>query len=195
MINKGLLSWLSKKKLTDEKVANIFVNSSFETVEKGWPEIAAMINASPEFETSPDLDEKDYGRFLVIVVSANLSLVPKFFKPGVDRAIRKRCCAKFGLALGVPKNVFAQKVKEYRDFMTKINHPSKNNVTAMTRAVFYKYGLIQNQDAYFKDMNVPNPIVMKNLRDVMNHFAWEWDEISDNYNITISEELEREEVI
>jgi hypothetical protein len=68
-------------------------------------------------------------------------------------------------------------------------------VTAMTRAVFYKYGLIQNQDAYFKDMNVPNPIVMKNLRDVMNHFAWEWDEISDNYNITISEELEREEVI
>ena len=103
MINKGLLSWLSKKKLTDEKVANIFVNSSFETVEKGWPEIAAMINASPEFDTSPDLDEKDYGRFLIIVVSANLSLVPKFFKPGVDRAIIKRCCAKFGLALGVPK--------------------------------------------------------------------------------------------
>ena len=46
MINKGLLSWLSKKKLTDEKVANIFVNSSFETVEKGWPEVASMLNAS-----------------------------------------------------------------------------------------------------------------------------------------------------
>ena len=190
MINKGLLNWLSKKKLTDEKVANIFVNSSFETVEKGWPEIAALINASPEFETSPDLDEKDYGRFLIIVVSANLSLVPKYFEPGVDRAIIKRCCAKFGLALGIPKNDFAQKVKEYRNFMNKINHPSKNNVTAMTRAVFYKYGLIQNQDVYFKDMNVPNPIIMKNLRDVMEHFTWEWDDICDNYRVIISEELE-----
>ena len=58
MINKGLLSWLSKKKLTDEKVANIFVNSSFETVEKGWPEVAAMLNASPGFETAPELDEE-----------------------------------------------------------------------------------------------------------------------------------------
>jgi hypothetical protein len=190
MINKGLLNWLSKKKLTDEKVANIFVNSSFETVEKGWPEVASMINASPGFETSPDLDEKDYGLFLMIVVSANLSLVPKYFEPGVDRAIIKRCCAKFGLALGIPKNDFAHKVKEYKEFMKKINHPSKNNVTAMTRAVFYKYGLIDKQDVYFKDMNVPNPIIMKNLRDVMEHFAWEWDDICDNYRVTISEEIE-----
>ncbi len=35
MRNKGLIMWLSKKKLTEVKVANIFVNSSFETVEKG----------------------------------------------------------------------------------------------------------------------------------------------------------------
>ena len=190
MINKGLLSWLSKKKLTDEKVANIFVNSSFETVEKGWPEVASMLNASPGFETHPDLDEKDYGLFLMIVVSANLSLVPKYFEPGVDRAIIKRCCAKFGLALGVPKNDFALKVKANRDFMKKINHPSNNTVTAMTRAVFYKYGLIDKQDVYFRDMNVPNPIIMKSLRDVMEHFAWEWEDISDHYRVTVSNEME-----
>ena len=40
MKNLGLLSWLSKKKLTDEQVANIFVNTSFETVERGWPQVA-----------------------------------------------------------------------------------------------------------------------------------------------------------
>ena len=42
MKNLGLLSWLSKKKLTDEQVANIFVNTSFETVEQGWPQVAAF---------------------------------------------------------------------------------------------------------------------------------------------------------
>ena len=187
MKNLGLLNWLSKRKLTDEKVANIFVNTSLEIVEEGWPKIVELLNDSPEFEKSPELDPKDYGRFLMIVVSANLSAVPKHFDPGVDRAIIKRCCAKFGRALGVPKEDFAKKVKEFRAFMKKINHPSTNSVTAMTRAVFYKYHLIASQDEYFKDMNVPNPIIMAGLRDVVTNFYWDWDEvICDNYKVVMT---------
>ena len=189
MRNLGLLSWLSKRKLTDEQVANIFVNTSFETVELGWPQVASLLNLMPEFETTPDLDSEDYGRFLMIVVAANLSHVPKHFANGVDRAIIKRCCAKFGLALGVPKDQFANKVKEFRAFMKKVNHPSKNTTTAMTRAVLYKYNLIELQDNYFRDMNVPNPIIQKSLRDVMENFIWDWDEISDNYRVDITEEV------
>ena len=193
MKNFGLLNWLAKRKLTDEKVANIFVNSTFESVEKGWPEVSALLNASTEFEKDPGLNENDYGRFLMIVVAANLSLVPNHFDPGVDRAIIKRCCAKFGLALGVPKEDFALKVKQYRIFMKKINHPSNNTLTAMTRAVFYKYGLIEAQKSYFKDMNVPDPIIMKNLRDVMENSTMDWDEICDNYRVTTTKEAITEE--
>jgi hypothetical protein len=190
MKNLGLLSWLSKRKLTDEQVANIFVNTSFETVELGWPQVASLLNVMPEFETAPNLDPEDYGRFLLIVVAANLSHVPKHFENGVDRAIINRCCAKFGLALGVPKDQFINKVKEFRIFMKKVNHPSKNTTTAMTRAVLYKYNLIDLQDNYFSDMNVPNPIIQKSLRDVMVNFIWDWDEISDNYRVGITEEEE-----
>lgn len=189
MKNLGLLNWLSKRKLTDEKVANIFVNTSLEIVEEGWPKIVELLNASPEFEKSPELDPKDYGRFLMIVVSANLSAVPKHFDPGVDRAIIKRSCAKFGRVLGVPKEDFAKKVKEFKAFMKKVNHPSTNSVTAMTRAVFYKYHLIESQDEYFRDMNVPNPIIMKVLRDVVTNFYWDWDEvICDNYKVVITQD-------
>ena len=187
MKNLGLLNWLSKRKLTDEKVANIFVNTSFEIVEEGWPKVAELLNSSPEFEKCPDLDPKDYGRFLMIVVASNLSSVPNHFPPGVDRAIIKRCCAKFGRALGVPKEDFAKKVKEFRTFMKKMNHPSNNQVTAMTRAIFYKYHLIEAQDDYFRDMNVPNPIIMKCLRDVITNFSWDWDEvICDKYKVIIT---------
>ena len=189
MNNLGLLNWLSKRKLTDEQVANIFVNTTFETVELGWPEVASLLNLMPEFETAPDLNTSDYGRFLMIVVAANLSHVPKHFDNGVDRAIIKRCCAKFGLALGVPKDKFANKVKEFRTFMKKVNHPSHNTTTAMTRAVLYKYNLIEKQEDYFKDMNVPNPIIQKCLRDVMVSFIWDWDEISDNYKVNITKEI------
>ena len=104
MKNLGLLSWLSKKKLTDEQVANIFVNTSFETVERGWPQVAEFLNAAPEFEQSPQLNPEDYGKFLMVVVSANLGMIPKHFDPGVDRAIIQRCCAKFGFALVHPSH-------------------------------------------------------------------------------------------
>ena len=190
MKNLGLLSWLSKRKLTDEQVANIFVNTSFETVELGWPEVASLLNMMPEFEKAPELDSEDYGKFLMIVVAANLSHVPKHFANGVDRAIINRCISKFSRALGVPKDKFAKKVKEFRNFMKEINRPSKNTTTAVTRAVIYKYDLIDCQDAYFRDMNVPNPIIQKALRDLMVSFIWDWDEISDNYTVDITEEEE-----
>ena len=186
MKNLGLLSWLSKKKLTDERVANIFVNTSFETVEQGWPQVAAFLNAAPEFDSSPNLNEDDYGKFLMIVVSANLNLIPKHFDPGVDRAIIQRCCAKFGFALGLPPESFARKVKEFRSFMKEINRPSKNTLTAMTRAVCYKYGVIAHQEPYFRDMNVPNPILQKNLREVMEHFLWDWEDFVDQYRVVLA---------
>ncbi|MDA0945959.1 MAG: hypothetical protein RLZZ314_1730 [Bacteroidota bacterium] len=190
MKNLGLLSWLSKKKLTDEQVANIFVNTSFETVEKGWPQVAAFLNSAPELDSCPNLDPEDYGRFLMVVVSANLGLIPKHFPPGVDRAIIQRCCAKFGMALGLPPEAFAKKVKEFRSFMKEINRPSKNTLTAMTRAVCYKYGVIAHQEPYFRDMNVPNPILQKNLREVMEHFLWDWEEFVGQYKVvkTVEEE-------
>ena len=189
MKHLGLLNWLSKRKLTDEQVANIFVNTSFETVELGWPEVSSLLNVMPEFEKAPELDPEDYGRFLMILVAANLSHVPKHFENGVDRAIIKRCVAKFALALGVHKDKFAKKVKEFKAFMKDVNKPSKNTTTAMTRAVIYKYGLIECQDAYFRDMNVPNPIIQKALRDVMVNFIWDWDEISDNYRVEITPDV------
>ncbi|MEC8662489.1 MAG: hypothetical protein VXY03_01290 [Bacteroidota bacterium] len=186
MKNLGLLSWLSRKKLTDEQVANIFVNTSFDTVEQGWPQVAAFLNAAPEFDTPPQLDPENYGKFLMIVVSANLGLIPKHFDPGVDRAIIQRCCAKFGFALGLPPDTFARKVKEFRAFMKDINRPSKNTLTAMTRAVCYKYDVIAHQEPYFRDMNVPNPILQKNLREVMEHFLWDWEEFVDQYKVVVT---------
>ena len=187
MKNLGLLNWLSKGKLTDEQVANIFVNTSFETVELGWPQVASLINLMPEFEKAPELDSEDYGKFLMIVVAANLSHIPHHFDHGVDRAIIRRCIAKFSLALGVSKEKFASKVKEYRSFMKKINHPSKNTTRAMTMAIIYKYDLIACQDKYFRDMNVPNPIIQQALKEVMSNFHWDMEDISDKYKINITE--------
>ena len=77
MRNAGLFSWMTKKKLTEELVATFFVETTFETVENGWPEVASFLNDCPGFEKSPTLDPEDYGRFLMIIVSANIQMIPK----------------------------------------------------------------------------------------------------------------------
>jgi hypothetical protein len=76
MKNLGLISWLAKRKLSEEQVAHVFVETTFETVEQGWPELAAFLNESDGFIQCPKLDPEDYGRFLMIIVSANIQLIP-----------------------------------------------------------------------------------------------------------------------
>jgi len=74
-------------------------------------------------------------------------------------------------------------VKQYRAFMKQINRPSKNVSTAMTRAVFYKYHLNQYQDAYFRDMNTPEPNIQRDLKQLMEHFLWDWDAFTESYRV------------
>lgn len=186
MRNLGLFSWLAKRKLSEEQVANVFVETTFETVENGWPEVAAFLNEAKGFTRSPQLDPEDYGRFLMIIVAGNLQLIPKHFDAGVDRLIIQRICSKFARQLDLSPETFTHKVKQYRSFMKQINHPSKNIVLAMTRAVFYKYHLNQYQAPYFRDMNTPEPNIQRELQKLMSHFLWDWEAFNDSYRVVAS---------
>ena len=183
MKNLGLFSWLSKRKLSEEQVACVFVNTTFESVEQGWPEIAAFLNEAPGFVQSPNLDPEDYGRFLMINVAANIQLIPQHFDSGVDRQIIQRIFSKFARALDIAPEDFASKVKHYRSFMKQVNKPSKNAVTAMTRAIFYKYHLNQFQAPFFRDMNSPNPTIQRELKELMEHFLWDWPAFNETYRV------------
>lgn len=183
MKNLGLFSWLSKRKLSEEQVAQVFVQTTFDTIENGWPEIAGFLNESSGFEQPPNLDPEDYGRFLMIVVAANIQLIPRYFDSGIDRQIIERIFSKFALALEIPPEVFSKKVKHYKEFTKQINHPSKNLVTGMTRAVFYKYHLNQFQEPYFRDMNSPNPNTQRELKELITHFLWDWPAFTDTYRV------------
>lgn len=186
MKNLGLFSWMKRRKLTEEQVAALFVETTFETVEQGWPEIAAFLNENPTFVQRPHVDPEDYGRFLMIIVSANLQLIPEHFEQGIDRHIIQHICAKFARELGISTEAFTSKVKQYRAFMKQINRPSKNLVTAMTRAIFYKYHLNQFQEPYFRDMNTPEPNIQRELRGLMAHFLWDWDAFTESYRVAAS---------
>ncbi|MFT4678428.1 MAG: hypothetical protein ACI84C_000597 [Flavobacteriales bacterium] len=178
-----MFGFLVKKKVTDNQVANIFVNTTLEAVENGWPIVADFIQDSPEFVITPCIDREDYGKFLMIVVAANFSYIPEHFESGHDKEILRLCIQKFATAFDLEPDQFARKVKDYRDFLSRVNMPSKNMLYAMAKGVFHKYDLNEYQDEYFGKMRTPNPIFLKNLDEVMRNYLWDWKAFQDKYKL------------
>ncbi|MEY3399124.1 MAG: hypothetical protein RL220_1718, partial [Bacteroidota bacterium] len=144
-----MLAIFGKKKITTERTASHFVNTMLETVEKGFPEVAGFINDSPEFVVSPRIDADDYGKFLMIVVAGNFSYLSSHFQENQDREIIKASIEKLAPVFEMSTVQFEDKVKEYKDFMSRVNSPSKNTLYAMSKAVFFKYNLNDYQEEYF----------------------------------------------
>lgn len=178
-----MLALFGRKKLTDDKVSNLFVYTTIDAVEKGWPEVAGYINDSPEFVRCPNVCPEDYGKFLMIVVAANFNYIPHNFDEGHDREIINGAVAKFAEIFGLTDEDFRKKVSDYRSFLSRVNSPSKNTLYSMSRGIFYKYNLNEVQEDYFKNMNVPNPIFLKNMNEIMENFLWDWDAFKDKYKV------------
>ena len=53
----------------------------------------------------------------------------------------------------------------------------------MTRAIFYKYHLNQFQAPFFRDMNSPNPTIQRELKELMEHFLWDWPAFNETYRV------------
>ncbi len=178
-----MLALFGKKKVTDLQIANFFVHTTIDAVEDAWPELAGFINDSPEFDARPSLSEEDYGQFLLIVIAANFNTITANFDEGHDKEIIRSSVHKFAEAFDLPVDTFARKVKEYREFLSRVNHPSKNTLYSMSKGIFFKYDLNRYQVEYFKSLNTPNPIFLKNMNELLSNFLWDWTVIKDKYRL------------
>ncbi len=178
-----MLSFLTKKKISEEKLAECFAAGILQLVDSGFPEVAELINEDPEFETSPNISSNSADKFLLIVIAGNMAFVPKLFNNYQDVRLMEAVYNKLASSLNIDKEKLKQLVASYQSFMNRINMPSKNIHYAMSKAVFYKYELNQYQDAYFQKMKSPNPLFLKRLDDIVEHFIWDWEDLRSKYKI------------
>jgi len=178
-----MLGSLLKKKLSDNQLANVFMNGILEMVENGFGEVAQLINEDPAFITSPNIQEEKNGQFSMVVMVANLSCLESTFE--VEQAVRveQLIFAKLGKMMQVSAAEAEETVRDYQKFMLRINHPSKNMVYAMSKAVFHKYNLNDYQDEYFRRMQAPNPLFLKRMDLIVGNFLWDWDAFFKKYRI------------
>ena len=178
-----MLGTLLKKRLSDTQLANVFLNGIFEIVDNGFVEVVDLINEDLAFVTSPSIPVERNGQFTMIVVVANISALETTFDTGQANRIEKIIFEQMGSLMGVSAVDAEAKVREYQKFMQRINHPSKNMVYAMSKAVFQKYELNDFQDEYFRRLQSPNPLFLKRMDQVMINFLWDWDSFFKKYKI------------
>jgi hypothetical protein len=173
-----------KKKISEERLANAFVNAVLQLTEQGYPTIVEELLDSPEFERSPEFGPGDDELFALIVLAGNLMDAPKHLQAGHDRRFVSFAISKFAQAMELQASELELEVVALQHYMERINHPSKNPVYAMSKAVFHKYDLFQYQDPYFRDMKAPNPIVLSRLNKLMAFCMWDWAELVEEWKVT-----------
>jgi len=178
-----MFSSIIKRKLSDNQVANIFINAIYETVDNGFKEVASMINDDPAFVVSPNLKENQSGEFGLIVVVGNLSFLESTFDAEQAERVENLIFEKLAKMYDMKTYAFKSLIREYQSFILRVNHPSKNWIYGMSKAVFHKYKLNDFQDEYFRRMQAPNPLFLKRMDEVMGNFIWNWDAFFKKYRI------------
>lgn len=178
-----MLGTLIKKKLSDNQVANIFINAIFDTVDNGFPEVAQMINEDTAFVKSPNIQPNQSGEFGLIVIIGNLSFLESTFEPVQAARIEELILEKLANVYDMSVANFQKLIRDYKSFISRVNHPSKNMIYGMSKAIFFKYNLSEYQDEYFRKMNAPNPLFLKRMDEVVNSFIWNWDAFFKRYRI------------
>ena len=177
------LNIFGKKRLKEKTLAANFVDACLESIDEGFKHVAGLINESPEFVSSPNVSEKDHSKFTLIVIAGNLLELPKHFEAYTDDRLMDAIYSAFAEVFGRDKLEFKEKIAGYQSYMKRVNHPSKNTLYAMSKAMFFQYDLSKFQEQYFREHNCPNPMFLKRLDEAMEIFIYDWKSVSENYNL------------
>lgn len=178
-----MFSVFFKKKISEEKLVQYFTVTTVKMVDDAFEDVAEIINSDPEFKYQPQIDPKNVDPFLWIVIAGNLQFIPRYFNDYQDIRILDIANRQLSEILQVPVDSFKLEIKKTTKLFNQLNHPSKNTVYAMSKAVFHSYELAKYQNDYFRKMKTPNPIFLKRLNEVMESFIFDWEKFSEEYKI------------
>lgn len=179
----SMFGTILRKKVSDDKLANVFINGLFKTIDDGFPVIADFMNDDPAFVTSPNIGRNQSYEFSLVVLVGNLSFLESAFEPEQADRVERLVYAKLAKVYEMELGEFKQLLKDYKNLMWRLNHPSKNMVYAMSKGIFDKYTLYNYQDVYFKRMQVPNPLFLKRMDEIVENFIWDWDSFFRKYKL------------
>jgi len=178
-----MLGAILRKKISDEQFAKMFINIILDSTEKGFADVAQIINEDNSFLKPPQIDQENDGKFTLIVLAGNMQILEKHFDNTKMAEINSLVYKALAPVYDFSEDEMKKALQQYSAFMTRVNHPSKNTLYSMSKAVFYKYDLCVYQDDYFKKMQCPNPLFLKRMDEIMEKFIFNWEAYFKRYKM------------
>ena len=176
MIN--FLNLLSKKnKVLAITAADIYVNLLNRAIDEGFIEIKNFINNNNNLDSNPNIHDKDIDWFRNIIFLGNIQNLNSAFEENESIIMR-------GLILDVMYKDYSENEQplaierflDYENYFKGILNDNESIISGMAYGIFEKYGINKYQGDLFKKKNKPNPIFFNELKNLLNHFIWNWDE-------------------
>ena len=198
----GLLS--KKKKVKANLASAIYVNLLNNVIEVGFLEIKDFINNNNNLEGDPNLKMTDIDWFRdkpsitnqhsnwyrSIVFLGNMRNLDDFFEENESVILRGFILEEMHKDLVDSDQALAiERFLDYENYFTELLVEKGDVINAMAYAIFEKYNINQYQGDLFKRKNKPNPIFYNELKNLLKHFIWNWQEYLDKNKIVFSEKI------
>ncbi len=95
------ISTIFKKKVAEEKVAELFVNIVFNSVDASFSEVAELLNNDLNLVSKANVNPDDQDEFLMIVITGNYLLLDDYFFEGQEERIRELTLVKLAAIYGI----------------------------------------------------------------------------------------------
>jgi len=118
------------------------------------------------------------------VFAGNLKLLERFLPASEEISLNGLITEQITVAYNSDYNTIKGLLEEYSSYISRVNHPSKNVLYGMSKAIFFKYNLGKHQEDYFAQLNSPNPIFLKRIDNIMENYLWDWNNFFNKYKIT-----------
>ena len=179
----GLLS--KKKKINSLETARLLVITLDEVIVNGFVEIQDFINNNQNLARNPNLSEKDIRWFRVIVFAGNLKMLSGFFDEDQAENLHNLLLDIMTEKIEGERDIALEQLGDYCTYMDDLLRKSDNCIEAMTTAVFDKYNINDFQVDLFKRKNEPNPVFFQELKNLMTHFIWNWEDFLSQHKVVV----------
>jgi hypothetical protein len=171
----GLLS--KKKKVNPELTASIYVALLQNVIAEGFVEIKDFINNNNNLEENPNLKENAIEWFSNVVFLGNLQNLDVHFEEHQATQLRALILDEIYKDLEVnAQHLAIERFLDYENYFKELMVKHEYPLNAMAHAIFDKYNINDFQGDLFKKKNKPNPVFFNELKNLLSHFNWNWED-------------------
>jgi len=171
----GLLS--KKKKVNIKSLVSIYCHTLDEVINGGFVEIKDFINNNNNLENNPNLQPDDIKWFRIIIYLGNLNNLNSHFEEEEVMKLRNSIVDEIYSSMNENEKLSAvESFLQYESYFSDLIREFGSEIDAMAFAIFDKYNINDFQGELFKRKNKPNPIFISEMKNLIKHFIWNWDE-------------------